>query len=252
MLSVILPTRNERENVELLIYTLLSICDPPTGGEFELLVIDDSFDGSDAYLAERLRPHARHVRFHHRLVGTGLGTAIGDGVEMARGRYVLAMDTDFNHNPLRVPDLLAGMAEYDLVGGSRFVAGGSMPGHRLRYHGSRLFNLFIRRQLGLATTDNLAGYWIMEREKVLAIKRRWDFFSGYGDYYTRLLYAARVLGLKVLELPVVYLARLTGESKTHFGKELRRYTRNVLDLKRSRAEIRARLLAAESPVAAVE
>ncbi|QQR72392.1 MAG: glycosyltransferase [Holophagales bacterium] len=245
MLSVIMPTRNERENVELLIYTLLAILEPPTGGEFELLVVDDSVDGSDTYLAERLKPY-RHVRFHHRAKGTGLGTAIGDGVEMARRKFVLAMDTDFNHNPLELPRLLAGMGKADLVGGSRFLSGGDMPGHRFRYHCSRTFNLFVRRTLGISTTDNLAGFWVAERERILALKRQWDFFYGYGDYYIRLLLAGHLLGWRVEELPVRYLQRLTGESKTSFVKELRRYTGTVLALKREIPALRSRLDGARS------
>lgn len=240
MLSVIMPTRNERENVELLIYTLLAILEPPTAGEFELLVVDDSDDGSDAYLAERLRPY-RQVRFHHRAEGTGLGTAIGDGVEMATRRYLLAMDTDFNHNPLELPRLLAGLAAAELVGGSRFLAGGDMPGHRFRYHCSRTFNLFIRRMLGLATTDNLAGFWVAERERILALKREWDVFYGYGDYYIRLLLAGHLLGWRVEELPVRYLQRLMGESKTSFVKELRRYTGTVVELRKEIPGLRNRL-----------
>jgi len=116
-----------------------------------------------------------------------------------------------------------------------------MPGHRFRYHGSRLFNLFVQRALGLDTTDHLAGFWIMERERVMELKKRWDLFYGYGDYYIRMLYACRLAGLKTLERPVQYLSRLSGESNTNFRKELQRYTKTVLQLRREKAEIAARL-----------
>lgn len=243
MLSVVLPTRNERESVELLIYTLLAILEAPTAGEFELIVVDDSNDGSDVYLAEKMKPWSAKVTVWHREKGTGLATAIGDGIERCRHRYVLLMDADFNHNPLDVVKLLELFLQggYELVGGSRFLPGGDMPGHRFRYHGSRLFNLFVRHRLGLETTDHLAGFWIMERDKVLELTKRWDVFYGYGDYYIRMLYACRLAGMKVLEKPVQYLHRLMGESKTNFRKELLRYTRTVEALRREEPEIRKKL-----------
>jgi dolichol-phosphate mannosyltransferase len=243
MLSVVLPTRNERDAVELLIYALLTVLEAPTGGEFELIVVDDSNDGSDAYLAERLAPFAPRVDFWHRPKGTGLATAIVDGIRRARRKYVLLMDADFNHNPLDVPKLLQQIQEggMHLASGSRFLPGGAMEGHRFRFYGSLLFNLFVRRALGLATTDHLAGFWIMERERVLELQRRWDLFYGYGDYYIRLLAACQVAGLKVEERMVRYLNRPTGESKTNFRKELARYTRSVLAIRRELPDIQRRL-----------
>lgn len=243
MLSVVLPTRNDRESVELLVYTLLAILEKPTGGEFELIVVDDSSDGSDVLLAQNLEPWSAKVAVRHREQGTGLATAIGDGIDRCRRRYVLVMDADFNHDPFDLPKLLEQIrrGDGDLVGGSRFLPGGGMPGHRFRQLGSRLFNLFVKKALGLATTDHLAGFWIAERAQVQELKRRWDLFYGYGDYYIRLLYACRLAGLRVVERPVTYLSRLRGESSTNFRKELLRYTRTVLALRREKAELARRL-----------
>ncbi len=67
-----------------------------------------------------------------------------------------------------------------------------MPGHApAQPRQPHLFNLFVRKALGLETTDMLAGFWIMERERVLELKKRWEIFYGYGDYYIRFLYACR-------------------------------------------------------------
>ncbi|HSM51934.1 MAG TPA: glycosyltransferase [Thermoanaerobaculia bacterium] len=244
MLSVVLPTRNEREGVEILVHALASILERPTAGEVELLVVDDSTDGSDRYLAERFAPLAGRVRFEHRARGTGLGTAIGDGIEMAAHPLVAVMDADFNHDPLDVPRLLARFSDgVDLAGGSRFLPGGGMPGHALRCLGSRLFNRFVRTALSLPTTDHLGGFWVAERGRILELKRRWDLFHGYGDYYIRLLFAAHLLGWRVAELPVRYLQRLRGESKTSFRRELVRYSRAVGQLRREREALAGRLAA---------
>lgn len=242
MLSVILPTRNERDAVELLIYALLAILEGPTAGDFELIVVDDSNDGSDDYLRGKLAGFAK-VDFWHREKGTGLATAIGDGLERARKHFVLVMDADFNHNPLDLPRLLADLRESGaaMASGSRFLPGGAMEGHRFRYYGSLFFNLFVRRALGLATTDHLAGFWVMERARILELKRRWDVFYGYGDYYIRLLAAVQQAGLPIHERMVVYLNRPTGESKTNFRKELVRYTKSVMAIRRELPEIKRRL-----------
>ncbi len=116
MLSVVLPTRNDRHSVELLVYTLLAILEEPTGGEFELLVVDDSNDGSDAYLAEKLkrwsskvtrlapreghRPRHRHRRRHRALPpplrladGRRLQPRPARAAEDARGRSGRAATT---------------------------------------------------------------------------------------------------------------------------------------------------------------
>jgi dolichol-phosphate mannosyltransferase len=243
VLSVVLPTRNDRKSVEFLIYTLLAVLEEPAGGDFELVVVDDSNDGSDAYLAEKMRRFAGQVDVWHREKGTGLATAIGDGIERCRGEQVLLMDADFNHDPHDLPRLLElkKSSGCDLASGSRFLPGGGMPGHRFRQTGSKVFNRFVQRALGLESTDMLAGFWLMERAKVLELKRRWDIFYGYGDYYIRMLYACRLAGMEVREMPVRYLSRLAGESNTNFRKELQRYTRTVMALRRERPEIEKRL-----------
>ena len=124
MLSVVLPTRNDRKSVEFLIYTLLAVLEEPTGGDFELVVVDDSNDGSDAYLAEKMRRFAGKVDVWHREKGTGLATAIGDGIERCRGDQVLLMDADFNHDPHDLPRLLElkRSSGCDLASGSRSPA----------------------------------------------------------------------------------------------------------------------------------
>jgi dolichol-phosphate mannosyltransferase len=241
LISVVLPTRNERDGTVLLVYALLGALGDFAGRPFELVVVDDSSDGSEEYLRERLRRRRDVVDIVHREHGTGLASAIGDGIRRARGEDVLVMDADFNHNPLDVLRLLGASAGADLVIGSRFVRDGAMLGHPLRERGSRLFNQFVRHALGLATRDHLCGFWLAPRAAVVELEGRWPLFYGYGDYFIRLVFAAHLLGWRVREIPVDYLDRLTGESKTRFHVEVFRYTGEVLRLRRGRRALAARL-----------
>ncbi len=241
MLSVVLPTRNEKEGTELLVYCLVGVLEPVTAGRFELVLIDDSTDDSFAYLETRLLHQGPRVQLHHRAVGRGLATAIAEGIERASQPIVAVMDADFNHNPLDLPPLLAALSDHDFAFGSRFLPGGAMLGHPVRQGGSLLFNRFIRRALGLPTYDHLSGFWVAERERIRTLNRKWPLFFGYGDYFIRLLLAAHLLGWRIHERPVRYLQRLSGESKTRFHVELLRYTRTVLALRRERQAILARI-----------
>lgn len=242
--SVVLPARNERDGTVLLVYALLVALEDFAPRPFEIVVVDDSTDGSEEFLRDRLRHRADRVEIVHRERGTGLASAIREGIVRAQGDDVLVMDADFNHNPLDVLRLLAVRDEADLVVGSRFVRDGAMLGHPVRERGSRLFNQFIRRTLDLATHDHLCGFWLASRSRVLEVDRRWPLFYGYGDYFIRMLFAADLLGWRVSEIPVDYLDRLTGESKTRFHVEIFRYAGEVLRLRRQRAALRARLTAA--------
>lgn len=234
-LSVILPTLNERETVELLVYALISILGREMGDRYEVLVVDDSTDDSFEYLRSRFSgiQGEERVRLLHREGSSGLASAIEFGIHRARGTYVAVMDSDLNHSPTYLPEMLRGLEEVDMVIGSRFVAGGGMIGARTRYLGSRLFNAFVRRAVGLETRDNLSGYWTMKRAKLLELAEQAVLFRGYGDYFMRVLHQARLADLKVREIPVVYFQRLNGKSKTRFGRDLLRYTRTALLLRRT-------------------
>jgi glycosyltransferase involved in cell wall biosynthesis len=237
-LAVILPTRNEGEGLEILVYALLPLLDRSCGSQYEIRIIDDSTDGSDQTLAEVFKPFAPRVSFVHREHGQGLASAIEAGILSTDREMILVMDADFNHSPLEIPPMLAASDEWLVVSGSRFLPGGGMPGRRFRETGSRIFNQFVRRALQLPTTDHLAGFFLIPRELLLEIRNRWPLFTGYGDYCIRLFAAITWMGLGIQERPTRYLSRITGESKTRFLRELARYTRTVLEIRKLEPQLR--------------
>jgi len=252
LISIVLPTRNERDGTVLLVYSLLVALEDFSRSRFEIVIVDDSTDGSDDFLREKLAQRSEVVRLVHREGGSGLASAILEGLVRARGERVIVMDADFNHNPLDVLRLIEAANSGDLVIGSRFVRDGAMIGHPVRERGSRLFNQFIKHALHLPTFDHLCGFWLAPRRAVLEIEERCRIFRGYGDYFIRLVFAAHLLEWSIREIPVDYLDRLTGESKTRFHVEIIRYSAEVLRLRRDRETRRSQLKQLrQSPVASV-
>jgi dolichol-phosphate mannosyltransferase len=222
-LSVVLPTYKESGNIERLIQAVREAA--KAASELEILVVDDdSPDGT----AEIAASSGSDVRVIVRKEARGLATAVRRGIEEAKGEVVVVMDTDFNHQPEMIPQMVDFLRFYDLVTGSRFTVGGGMEEHG-RYRLSFLFNFFCRMLLGTKLQDHLSGFFAARRATVLALDLD-DIFEGYGDYFIRLLVESLAHGSTVLEIPVYYPARSHGESKTKFMRTLGQYTRAVVRL----------------------
>lgn len=230
--SIILPTYNEKESITELI-EVLSLLLEKKGLDFEIIVVDDnSPDGTGALVKERYSD-SKNITCIIRKDERGLATAISMGILNASGDYILLMDTDFNHDPMQVPDMIGLLSKCDIVSGSRYIAGGGMLGPRYRYWGSYLFNFFIRSTIGLDTTDNLSGFLAFKKD----ILKNFDIdkiFCGYGDYCIRFLHRAKQLNLKIIETPVLYKLRYAGSSKTNFFIHSIEYFLAVIKIKINR------------------
>lgn len=219
--SVVLPTYNERDNI----VPLIAAIDRELTGvgiSYEVVVVDDnSPDGT----AQAVRDHyadRTNVRLFVRSEGRGLATAIAYGIRHAEGECVAVMDTDFNHDPALLPQMVRFLEYYDIIIGSRFTMGGGME-ERWRYMASFVFNFFIRQVLHTQIQDNLCGFFTMKRDKLLAMDIE-RIFRGYGEYFMHLLYQAWRQGYKMLEVPAFYRVRVYGQSKSRFFNMLYNYT----------------------------
>ncbi len=228
-LSVILPTYNEKASTGDLIDILLKIIKENTS-DFEIIVVDDNSPDKTGYLIKERYGDNPHIHCLIRENERGLATAIKTGILNAKGDIVLVMDTDFNHDPQKIPEMFHLLSRYDVVSGSRYVQGGGILGPQYRYWCSYIFNFFVRITLGLNTRDNLSGFVAFKKE-ILANFDVDKVFSGYGDYYLRFLYRAQELKLNIIEIPVVYQTRRGGESKTNLIKHLVDYTSTVFKIK---------------------
>lgn len=226
--SVILPTYNESGNIIELIEKIFSVADNHSI-KCEVVVVDDNSPDGTAECVRKKYGNLDSVKLIVRKNGKGLATAIKRGLSEASSDIVMVMDTDFNHNPEKIPLMVKYLDDFDIVVGSRFVGGGGMKGPQSRYWGSYLFNAFIKIMLGIRSNDNLSGFFAA-RKTLFADVPIDIIFNGYGDYFIRLLYLVNLKNASIIEVPVVYDERFSGASKTNFLKHLIGYTMTVLNL----------------------
>ncbi len=242
--SVILPTYNERDNIcDLIDAVQMHLAS--TQWRFEIVVADDdSPDGTAGAVRERygldgsldtsveLDGQGKGLlRLIVRKADKGLAFAIRDGIERSAGHTLVVMDTDFNHDPAMIPQMVDLLRYYDLVIGSRFVMRGGME-DAVRYRLSLLYNIFIRFVFQTQVQDNLSGFFALRRERFEELAPISDrIFYGYGDYFIRLLLVAWRHDWRILEVPVFYILRRHGASKTGFWRIFSEYTAAVIKLR---------------------
>ncbi|MCC7008729.1 MAG: polyprenol monophosphomannose synthase [Acidobacteria bacterium] len=212
---VVLPTYNERLNLERVAAGILA--HPFT----RLMVVDDGSPDGTGQLADELAARSDgRIEVMHRTGPRGLGRAYIDGLTRALqtgADAIVQMDADLSHDPKYLPDLLAGLADHDLVIGSRYLHGVSVvnwPLHRIAL--SAFANRYIRAVTGLSPTDCTSGYRMWRREALAHMPLAAARTSGYA-FLTEMLYAAGRAGLRIGEVPIVFVERQEGYSKVSRG-----------------------------------
>jgi len=208
---VVLPTYDERENLPLIVPAILA-----ADRRLDVLVVDDNSPDGTGALADALAAQEPRLRVLHRAGKEGLGRAYLAGFAFAlRDGYglILEMDSDFSHDPARLPALLAESETSDLVLGSRYVEGGGTVnwglGRRLLSKGG---SLYARLILGLPIRDLTGGFKCFRREVLEAIDLPSVRSSGYA-FQIELTYRAVKHGFRVCEVPITFLERRVGKSK---------------------------------------
>jgi len=208
---VVVPTYNERENIESLVTAVLQ----PT--DFDLLVVDDGSPDGTGQLVEAMRPRwSGRLSALHRPGKLGLGTAYVAGFRQALDRgyeRVFEMDADFSHDPAVLPHLAQLTERADLALGSRYIPGGSTPDWSLlRRAISRGGSLYARTILGLPVHDVTGGFKCFRT----AILRRLDLTAIRSEGYAfqiELTYRIHQLGGRIVETPITFVDRRIGQSK---------------------------------------
>jgi dolichol-phosphate mannosyltransferase len=212
---VVLPTYNERDNIEPVAAAILAALP-----EASLLVVDDGSPDGTGELADTLAAREPRVSVLHRPAKEGLGVAYRDGfrwvLERPGTRAVVQMDADFSHDPAVLPRMLAPlMGTADLVLGTRYMAGGDTVGWPLRRRLlSRGGTLFARTVLLLPYRDLTGGFKAWRAELLDAIRLRETSGSGYGFQIETTWWAHR-RGARIVQVPIVFRERVAGSSKMH-------------------------------------
>ena len=225
--SIILPTYNEANNIVPLIEEIKK--NHLAGWRFNIIVVDDNSPDGTFNLVRDNYSKDKYVNSILRKEDPGLAKSIYEGILRAKDEKILVMDTDFTHDPKEIPNLLHICQIYDIVSGSRFAPGGNMSSRR-HYIASWMYNILLRIIIRTQVQDNLGGFFVIDRLKLLKLPMNKIFF-GYGDYYFRLLHYAQIFGLSIIEIPAFYAARTDGESKSNFFKMFFSYSKAILEFK---------------------
>lgn len=209
---VIVPTFNERENIERLIATVLA-----QDASLEILVVDDGSPDGTGQIVDRIAAGNPRVHATHRPRKMGLGTAYLTGFHWALARdyaYVFEMDADFSHDPAHLPQFLDAIQAADLVLGSRYRNGRvtvvNWPMTRLLL--SYCANIYARIVTGLQLGDATGGFKCFRRSVLEAIPLDEVRSNGYA-FQIEMSFRAIRKGFRITEIPIVFVDRTDGVSK---------------------------------------
>jgi dolichol-phosphate mannosyltransferase len=215
---VIIPTYNERENIEAILRAVFNLQQ-----DFHVLVIDDGSPDGTAALVRTLQPQFNNTVFLEERHGKlGLGTAYIHGFKwgLQKGyQYLFEMDADFSHNPADLPRLYDACKTggADLAIGSRYVKGGGVknwPSDRIAL--SKGASVYTRIITWMPVADPTAGFMCFKRQVLEAINFDEIHFVGYA-FQIEMKFAAWKLGFKLREVPIHFEDRKFGESKMNKG-----------------------------------
>ncbi len=208
---VIIPTYNERENIEELLPLLRQ-----TVPDAHVLVVDDnSPDGTGAF-AQDIAARDAHVHVLSRPRKEGLARAYVDGFGWALQRdygFIVTMDGDMSHHPSYIPIFLKEIQDHDVVIGSRWIPGGGVRDWNLyRRALSRGATLYAKLVLGIPVEDCTGGFNAYGRKVLEAIGPQNIHADGYG-FQIEMKYRAYRQGYRLKEIPIMFPDRRKGKSK---------------------------------------
>jgi dolichol-phosphate mannosyltransferase len=209
---VIVPTFNERENIEKLIERIFA-----QDSSFEVLVVDDGSPDGTGDIVEAMAAADERVHVLRRGAKLGLGTAYLAGFRWALERdyaLIFEMDADFSHDPQHLPEFLEAASSADLVLGSRYRQGKvtivNWPIQRLML--SYAANVYARAITGMPLWDATGGFKCFRREVLQAIDLDAVHSNGYA-FQIEMSFRAWKKGFRITEIPIVFVDRTEGESK---------------------------------------
>jgi dolichol-phosphate mannosyltransferase len=210
---VVVPTYNERENIENLIASVQA-----QPGNIDVLVVDDNSPDGTGDLAEEIAARSPgKVSVLHRNRKEGLGPAYLAGFQHVLANMdhelIMQMDADLSHDPAYLPKFVKAAESYDLILGSRYVKGISVVNWDFkRLLLSKTASRYVRLVTGLPHTDLTGGFKCWRRKTLEGIGLRHVSARGY-IFQTEMTYRAYRKGFRVGEIPIIFYERNMGRSK---------------------------------------
>lgn len=230
---VIIPTYNEKENIEKMVNTVFGLPFP-----FHLLIVDDGSPDGTAKIVKRLqKDYPERLHLLERAGKLGLGTAYLDGFRFGMKKsadyhYFFEMDADFSHNPKDLIRLREAChtGGGDVSVGSRYTRGGGVENwpfdRRFLSYGA---SVYVRLITWMPVKDPTAGFMCYTRPVLEAIDFDAIRFIGYA-FQIEMKHTAWKLGYKIVEVPITFTDRVLGASKMH-GSIVKEAIKGVLTLR---------------------
>ncbi len=208
---MVIPTYNEKDNVERLVVAILAL-----KKDLHILIVDDNSPDGTGEIADKLAKEFAEIHVIHRKGKLGLGSAYREGFRYALDKVaplIFEMDADFSHDPAYLPDFLEKIKECDVVVGSRYINGVSVVNWPIR----RLMlsygaNVYTRLITGLKLTDCTSGFKCFRREVLETIDLDTMKSDGYS-FQIEMNYRCMVNGFRIGEVPIIFIDRHAGSSK---------------------------------------
>lgn len=230
--ALIIPTYNERENIISLIPVVTRVF-TEHGISGSIIVVDDSSPDGTGDVVKEFSTRLRNVVLVSRGEKLGLGSAYRTGFREALSMGfdgIMEMDADGQHDPLLIPEFVRKLVEgFDLVIGSRYVAGGEIGNWPLeRRLISKGASFFVRLLFRSKIRDPTSGYRIFSRRSLETINLAGLYSNGY-TFQVEMAVRYEKMGFKISELPIKFVERGIGKSK--LGKlEMLRFFKEIVGL----------------------
>lgn len=208
---VIIPTYNERNNVERLLQAVMGVDE-----RIEVLIVDDNSPDGTGELADKIAASNPRVHVMHRKGKLGLGSAYRDGFRYALEydyEIVFEMDADFSHDPRYLPDFLEAIKDNDLVLGSRYISGVNVvnwPMRRLML--SYGASYYTRAITGMPIKDPTGGFKCFRRRVLESLDLNRIQSDGYS-FQIEVSFKVWRKKFRIKEIPIVFVDRHSGTSK---------------------------------------
>lgn len=208
---VIIPTYNEKDNIERIISTVFSV-----KNDIHVLIVDDNSPDGTANIVKNLQKSSDQIHLIERAGKMGLGTAYCEGFAYCLANNfdaIFEMDADFSHDPKEIPNFLEALKDNDLVLGSRYIKGVNVVNWPLK----RLLlsygaNVYTRLITGMPIMDATGGFKCFRADMLRKIDLKQVKSNGYS-FQIEMTYRLWKKGAKIKEIPIIFIDRLNGVSK---------------------------------------
>ncbi len=217
--SIVAPAHNEEGNIEKFLLRIIETVKKEKLSA-EIITINDVSSDQTGLIMDKLADKFPQIRVIHRAANNGPGNAERAGFAVAKGEWIITLDSDLSHRPEEITDFIAAAKKgYDMVIGSRFVPGGNMDGPAFRLLLSRSCAFAAKLITGYPLHDASSGYRIMRSSALKTL----NLHSPWFEIHTEIPIKFFLHGYKVGEIPIRYQRRGEGQSKLTIFQSVPKY-----------------------------